>query len=359
MSFAHHFLHDGSTLRSLAAMGSRSAVAVEALGGKDTLTLSFTRNIGDGWLFTPYQTVRLLDAAGQTRFRGRLARRSRSASGKKATQTYLFRSPMLDLESITYRQQSYFASNPTLYGSTLALDYTPRVILHRTAAGAPLAVKAQVQAVLAYANTQGAGILYDVDDIPDVQPPEDQQQDQRCADVLRSELAWMPHIDCRWDYAPLQATLLFGDTTEGTTFGAVQTLDLAVTRVEEFQGEPCDELVVPQVRISYLYEQEATDGTTGAKRRWAVKHTDASTIANGGLGIEEATIVLRPPVWDGSGYGDGEPLPADGLAAALHKAYGRLYFDLSWSRSAQEVDWTHRVGQRCARRSPATSAPAR
>jgi hypothetical protein len=378
MSLLHHTLTSGATTRTLADWNIVSCVVKQALGGEDTLQFTVSGAL-DVSLFPAFALLTLRDPLGVTRFKGVLTRTSRRARGRGEERLYTCESPSYYLRRAVYRQQWWFVTNPVDFddvatiaaalqsdpaslASHFGLDWTSQVILNRTSAGEVVDLRDQVTAILDYAIGEAeAPIAYDTSGIPaTIRPPLSQQSDLRILDALRNQLQWVPHINWRWQYSDETPLMLFGDTTAGDAFAmpgqvsAVRALDLTGSNpfAIEFAGDPRRDLLVPGVEITYIYGTntvDADDATTYARVR--ALHRDASpVIANGSYGIERLTCVLQGDIVNyvaGLRYvTNGEPVPPDGLAAAMLTAYARPYYDLKFSTKSVEVDWTHGAGER-------------
>lgn len=378
MSLQHHTLTNGATTRTLADWNIVSCVTKHQLGGDDTLQFTVAGELDDS-LFPVFAQITLRDPGGVVRFSGVLVSVSRKAKGVSQERVYTCESPSYYLRRAVYRQQWWFVTNPldfddvptiaaalksdpSALSSRFGLDWTSQVILNRTNTGAVVSLRDQVVAILDFIVTQEtAPIGYDATGIPGtIRPPISQQTDQRVLEALRNQLQWVPHINWRWEYGGDTPVMLFGDTTAGGAFimpgqvSAVRTLDLTGDNpyAIEFAGDPRWDLLSPGVEITYIYGTNTVDPddeTTYARVRGL--HRDTSPIvANGSYGIERLTCVLQGDIVNyvaGIRYvTDGEPVPPDGLAAAMLTAYSRSYYELKFSTKATEVDWTAGVGER-------------
>lgn len=339
-----HTLQYQTTIRTLAEWGIESCVVESELGlsgGRMTLTLQRAIDAADLW--PAFATLTLRDPSGVVRFIGLSINPPRKASSEEEVRSYQIVGLGSYFEWTTYKQLASFATDVENPSSPTGARYVSRLILNRNSVtGAALTIKQQMELILEYVvSTRGAPIAYSSMHLPTINAPENEVLDLRANDAMEAELAWCPHIGARWDFSGLEPTLTFADVVDGSTWGT-RVLRLA-GGPENWEGVPRFDLLSPQVRIDYIGQAQA--GTEPRVVKWLTLHSDISTVSNGAWGAEEMTIVLRGLVWDGETYTAGEPRPPDGLAASIHKAYSRLYYDMTWSTVGEEVDWAPQVGE--------------
>lgn len=351
MSLANHTLvlpsGQASTLLDL---GVLSAVATHTAQGEDTLDLELPAEIDAASICAAWDEVALLDQSGTRRFLGYCLGLPRVASGREQRHTLKFKGPNALLERITYRQLAYFAPVNASYNSIPSTTYVSRVILNRNSlTGATVTMAAQIASAMDFANLAlasagRAALNYSTAGLdPILIAPEDEQRDRSVLDVIQTELRWSPESTARWDYTTSPPTFRFGDPIHSSALRgfsglSVETVDVA--RNETFSADPRPDLLVPIVRLFFIYELAATDIATGKAKNWILLSTDSSIVANGGFGEITATIVLRPYVYNGLAFVGGEPIPV-GLARAMHAAFARPQIEMSWTTVADEVDWFH------------------
>lgn len=339
----------GGATKTLQEWRVLSCVTRHRLGGEDVMELVIDREVGEALPFEPFSRLRLLDPDGQPRFVGRVLEPQRQASVGAQTVSIGVAGAWSYLMADTYQQDAFFAVDPAVESPVTGLQPVGRVILNRDpATGEKIKIAPQIAAALDYSISEGAPIEYETARIPDVEAPEDQAVDLRVSDVIRRCLGWAPHVGCRWEYGGLKPKLIFDDTIDPSPFaGGFAEREIAVTDVDGgqdgLQGRPRYDLLCPEFRIVYIYETEFSNV------RWNSLAQDISTApagsdAENAYGRQISTVVLRGSVWDGTNYSAPEERPPNGLAASMHKAYRSLFYELGWSQTATEVDWTAAPG---------------
>ncbi len=164
-------------------------------GGKDTCTLVFAKNADEAHAFAEDAAVTVAGPGG-TFFSGVVACPERSATGSDEEHSVRLVTKWKWLEEIPYIQ--LFAAGATP-GTT---RYKSRVILGLDTTGARQTAAQIIADILAYANSQGAGISVGTIALGEtLTPPLMEMTDATCAEALRSVLRWHPDCVVYWDYA--------------------------------------------------------------------------------------------------------------------------------------------------------------
>ena len=348
MSLADHtIVYDGDE-KTLAEWGLSGAIAVANDRAEDKLTLTAALQPDAAPIWPMHSPIVLRDAAGKVRFAGIVGCPTISARGGQRSHVYPVESPNYYLTRLIYRQLWPFPSNPANVVSGGTVDeYVSQVILHRLreeAGAAKIHVRRQVNDVLNYAVTEGeVPITFATSAIPDIEPPEDEQRDLRIVDALDATLGWTPDVQRHWNFTPGIPQLTFTRVAFSSTSPVVplpeglppyfQTRAIDLGDLEDFTARGRDDLLVPKFRVTYIRTNKSGDNV------WRTVHRDESETLNGGFGTMESTVQLRGLEFDGTSWGDPEPQPADGLAASLHLPFGRLLYELSFSRTTDNCLW--------------------
>ena len=348
-------------------------------GGDDYAEITVDRSITKvGMPFLPLAKHTIYDPAGTIRFVGWLDRPGRKATGSQQQQTYRLSGPNYLLNSKVFLQAWNYPVAPENYVSAVVPKMIPRVLLNRQDydMGTAVNVAEQIQEILDFAKSPtGANLPISCGSlaaIPAVQPPEDEQTDAYCGDLVRRQLRLVPRVTASWSYSGANPQMIFSDNSAiaaGTVSGdgAVHlppgvglisapgsggiVIDLSSGTIQNFQSEGRWDLLVGKVTVFLQSEIEVTDdgSISGTRKVWAtMPDPDVSTADNGSL--REITMCIdlrgaggpRDPV-TGLPRTPQEARPT-GLAAALHAQFKELTHSVQWKLVGRDVDWSTKVG---------------
>ncbi len=362
----------GSTpaARTFATLGVTAArMTATSLGG-DYFDLTVAANVASvGLPFVPLARHDIIDPNGVRRFTGWLTAPTRTARAAEQGQTFRLQGPSYLLSSVVYRQPWQYPVDATNYLSDIAPQLVAKVLLCRTdyATNTRVNVRAQIQAILDYAIKQGVPFTYaGLTNIPDCQPPEDEQVAMHCLELIQRLLRWVPKVSMWWSYNTGNPVLNFSandavnaaHTSGGSALAVTAGLGLVGVPGEggividvnsgvltAFDSVARADLLVGKVTVEYGSESDVTDdgSPTGTRKLWANLSTDVSTFDNGSLLEIAVPIDLR-----GAG-GPRDPvtglrqtpqeLPPVGLAAAIHEPFKLLCHSIGWAIVGADVDW--------------------
>ena len=211
-----HFLISGGVKKSLADWGASACVVEHAAQGNDQMTVTIPGSIDSGgFLFPRNEPVDLVDATNTIRFRGWRLRAS-AAMGEAERVTYEFLGPWQTfLDGITFLDTANYQTDPNLPTAELENGPTSEIVLCRDLlSGTKISILAMVEKALNSCIGQGGAFTYSLLGLPVLAPPEDEQQDRTCGEVVRSALRYHPETVAIWNYAA-GPQLRFGDAAEG------------------------------------------------------------------------------------------------------------------------------------------------
>ena len=349
MSLQDHTIRYGDDERTLAEWGIHAATVNVNDRAEDRLVLSAALEPSGAPLWPRHAAILLKDSSGTIRFNGIVGCPALSAKGGKRSHVYTVESPTWYLSRLIYRQKWPFPVSPSNVLGETEDQYVSQVILHRQrdeeeGEVSKINVRQQVNDILDYAVTVGlVPITYATGAIPTVEPPEDEQLDLRIVDALDTTLGWTPDVQRHWVYSaglprlqfsriafsPLAPLAILPEGVPG--YFQLRTVDLG--ELEDFTARGRDDLLVPKYRVTYITTNQSGENV------WRSVHRDESEVLGAGWGTMESTVQLRGLELTPDGWGDPEPRPADGLAAALHRPFSRLLYELSFSRTTDNCQW--------------------
>ena len=359
----HHTLQIGATSQTLVEWGVTSCVVrANNLRGDQMEFVIPVDDVSAAPIASFGTTIRLYTPDGVCGFVGTCGEPIPEISGDKEAHRYIVRGPSWRLERCTYQQPWRFPADvpDELIGPDTEMyeEEVSLVTLFRNYAdGTKVDLEDQlvdgINQGISQLTAEGFAISASVEYIPAVSPPEDQKRDLSVLDLIECCLRWCPNVLARWDYSSgtpvlrFSRTLAFNPTTgvAGVSVSGLglSTRTLPVTALRECKPVPLDEQCIAYLEIAYLIVDTAVteDDTTIIWRR---VERDVSP-GGVGFGTQTITVELRGVVYDGEEYTDPEPRPPDGLAAELHQAFGRVWWDLELTKVAQEVVWDYQIGE--------------
>ena len=294
---------------TLPQIGASQAVLTTNHQGEETLSLTIPRRIYLAGIAPAFSKV-VLRESGTVRFVGWRDGEPRAATPAAQTLTCTFNGAW------RWMNRKYFTPNET-----------GAYILGRPASGDEThqAVWEIINFVLNHAKT-ASGNAFTFTALTDatfnVQIPWRRRHDDLCGTILRSLFAHVPTAVQRWSYNDTTPHLQIIDT-DGAA--AVHTLDdtIALTNLPQLQRR--DDLLRDSVKILYK------SGETVVGTDIAESAGDAAAL---GANFEQIYTF---------GLGEGEPVPAPGLAAKLAAWHQKAHVDTTLETRA--IDWTKRPGE--------------